>query len=99
MSLVYPIRYIPKIASAANMPSHIQNKAILIVKEAKLRKAHVARDPVGFAAASLYLVCVQEGHNVTQKCLACAADVSKLTIRKRYSSLGDSLHPITSASE
>ncbi len=99
MPLADPIRYIPKIASAAEIPSHIQSKAILTVNEAKLRKAHVAMDPMGFAAAALYLACVQEGHNVTQKCLACAADVSEVTIRNRYRNLEDSLHPITSASE
>ena len=99
MPLVDPIRYMPKIASAADIPPPIQSRAILTVKEAKRRKVHVGMDPMGFAAAGLYLVCIREGHHVTLKSLAHAAGVSELTIRHRRRNLKHSLRPVATASE
>lgn len=99
MPLVDPIRYMPKIASAADIPPLIQSRAILTVKEAKRRKVHVGMDPMGFAATSLHLTCIREGHRTTLKSLAHAAGVSELTIRHRRRSLEHSVRPTTSASE
>ncbi|MFH0848455.1 MAG: transcription initiation factor IIB [archaeon] len=91
MPIADPIRSIPKIAASANIPPNIQSRAIEIVNEAKLGKVHVGKDPMGFAAAALYLACLDGGHNATQRSLAEAANVTEVTVRNRYKGLKEKL--------
>ena len=51
------------------------------------RKESAGKDPMGLAAAALYLSCVKNGMPVTQREIAEAADVTEVTIRNRYKSL------------
>ncbi|HWY34432.1 MAG TPA: transcription initiation factor IIB, partial [Nitrosopumilaceae archaeon] len=46
---------------------------------------------MGLAAAALYLSCVMNGENKTQKDVAQAAGVTEVTIRNRYKGLKESL--------
>ena len=46
-----------------------------------------AEDPMGFAAAALYVACVMENDNKTQKDVAEAASVTEVTIRNRSKGL------------
>lgn len=46
---------------------------------------------MGLAAAALYVACVQEGENKTQKDIAEAANVTEVTIRNRYKGLKSAL--------
>jgi transcription initiation factor TFIIB len=50
------------------------------------RKAHPRRELL-VAAAALYIACVMNGENRTQKVLTEAADVTDVTIRNRYTEL------------
>jgi transcription initiation factor TFIIB len=47
---------------------------------------------MGLAAAALYIACVLEGENKTQKDVADAAAVTEVTIRNRYKGLKAALH-------
>ncbi len=97
MPIADPIRSIPKIAAAANIPTSIQNRAIEIVNEAKRQKVHVGKDPMGFAAAALYLACDGQSFNATQRSLAEAANVTEVTVRNRYKGLREKLKYATAA--
>ena len=46
--------------------------------------------PMGLAAAALYLACVKNGEDKTQRDIAEAANVTEVTIRNRYKGLKDS---------
>ena len=46
---------------------------------------------MGMAAAALYLACMMNGENRTQKMLAEASGVTEVTIRNRYMDLKKSL--------
>ena len=45
---------------------------------------------MGLAAAALYLACVKNGEDKTQRDIAEAANVTEVTIRNRYKGLKDS---------
>jgi len=49
--------------------------------------------PGGFLARALYLACVMNGENRTQKVLAEASGVTEVTIRNRYKELKRVLDP------
>ena len=46
---------------------------------------------MGLAAAALYLSCVKNGEDKTQKDIAVAAGVTEVTIRNRYKGLREAL--------
>ena len=54
---------------------------------AEILKITVGKAPMGMAAAALYLACVMNGENRTQKDIAHASGVTEVTIRNRYKEL------------
>jgi len=75
---------ISKVASKADIGEETQRKAVELLGEADRLKITVGKDPMGLAAASLYLACIMMGDSCTQKVLAEAAGVTEVTIRNRY---------------
>jgi transcription initiation factor TFIIB len=75
---------VPKIASKANIPQNIQQRAVDLLKTAEEEKITAGKDPNGLAAAALYIACIQEDQKFTQKDIAYAAGVTEVTIRNRY---------------
>ena len=45
------------------------------------------KDPMGLAAGALYLACIENGENVTQRAISQSANVTEVTIRNRYQGL------------
>jgi len=82
---------VPKIASAVELSENTQRKAIEILEKAERLKMTGGKDPMGMAAAALYLACVMNGERRTQKNIAHAAGVTEVTIRNRYKDLKISL--------
>jgi len=80
-------RRVPKIASKVEVGEETLRKAIEILGDADRLKITVGKDPMGLAAAALYLACTMNGENRTQKDIACAAEVTEVTIRNRYKEL------------
>ena len=91
MPIPEPKSYVSKIATRAEVPEETQLKAIQILDEAEKRGAVVGKDPVGLAAAALYIACVLTGEKKTQKDIAEAAGVTEVTVRNRYKSLKEQL--------
>jgi len=94
MPIPDPKNYVPKIAAKAGIPEQTQMKAIQILDETERRGAVVGKDPIGIAAAALYIACVLTGVKKTQKDVAEAAGVTEVTVRNRYKGLKEVLKDI-----
>ena len=91
MPVVNPIRCISRISSKAGLSEKTKRRALLILKKAEAARNTAGKDPMGLAAAALYVACVLEGESKTQKDVAEAAGVTEVTIRNRYKGLKASL--------
>lgn len=81
-----PVLYIGKIASNVNPPisQPVQRFAQKIIDT---YDGIAGKDPIGLAAAALYIACVIKGIHITQKKIAVASDVTEVTIRNRFKDL------------
>lgn len=86
-----PVRCVSKIASKVRIPIKTQRTAIKILGEAKKRGVVSGKDPMGLAAAALYVACVLDDVKKTQKEIAEVANVTEVTVRNRYKGLKESL--------
>ncbi|HSD04136.1 MAG TPA: TFIIB-type zinc ribbon-containing protein [Nitrosopumilaceae archaeon] len=91
MPVVDPIKCMSRIASKAELSEKVKRRALKILTDASKMEITAGKDPMGLAAAALYLSCVMSGENVTQKVIAMAAGVTEVTIRNRYKGLKESL--------
>lgn len=87
MPIADPIRCIPKIASKGHITEKTQQIAIEVLRNAGKVGAIAGKDPMGLAAASLYIACVMAGQKKTQKELADISGVTEVTVRNRYKGL------------
>ena len=92
MPVVDPIKCIARIASKAGLSEKTKREATKILKTAEEIKISAGKDPMGLAAAALYMACVINGENKTQRDVAEAAGVTEVTIRNRYKGLKISLN-------
>ncbi len=83
---------VPKIASKVDVGETTQQRAVEILREAERLKTTAGKDPMGLAAAALYIACVMNDEKRTQKMIADAAGVTEVTIRNRYKGLKEDLH-------
>ncbi|MGA1975773.1 MAG: transcription initiation factor IIB [Conexivisphaerales archaeon] len=91
MPVTDPVKCVSRIASKAGLTERTQRRAVGILKMAIESKTSAGKDPMGLAAAALYVACVLEGENKTQKDIAEAAAVTEVTIRNRYKGLKTAL--------
>jgi transcription initiation factor TFIIB len=91
MPVVDPIKCVSRITSKAKLSEKTKRRALEILKKAEELKTSAGKDPMGLAAAALYVACVLEGENKTQKDIAEAAGVTEVTIRNRYKGLKSAL--------
>ncbi len=87
MPIADPLTYISKIAEKTGISGKTQGLAIKILREAKRNRAASGKDPMGLAAAALYIACLQNDEKKTQKDIAEAGGVTEVTVRNRYKSL------------
>lgn len=83
--------HIPKIASKLKISREIELVANGILRRAREYKITAGKDPIGMAAAALYIACEGSNEKRTQGQLAKAAGVTEVTIRNRYKELGKKL--------
>ncbi len=86
-----PVKSISKIATKVGISMQTQRRAIKIIQEAKSKGVVAGKDPMGLAAAALYVACVLEQERKTQKEIAEVANVTEVTVRNRYKGLKDAL--------
>jgi len=89
--VVDPIQCVARIASKLGITEKTKRYAAKILKVAQEHKESAGKDPMGIAAAALYLSCVKNGENMTQRDIAEASNVTEVTIRNRYKGLRLSL--------
>jgi transcription initiation factor TFIIB len=87
MPVVNSVQCISRIASKIGISEKTRRSACLVLKEAQESHESAGKDPMGLAAAALYLSCVKNGESLTQRDIAEAANVTEVTIRNRYKSL------------
>jgi transcription initiation factor TFIIB len=92
MPVLDPIRCMSRIASQAGLGEKVKRKALAILQEAGSMELTAGKDPMGLAAAALYLSCTINRDVTTQKIIALAAGVTEVTIRNRYKHLKESLN-------
>ncbi|MGA2768792.1 MAG: transcription initiation factor IIB [Candidatus Bathyarchaeia archaeon] len=87
MPIADPLTYVSKIAERTGISGRTQGVAIQILREARNKRAAAGKDPMGLAAAALYIACLQNNEKKTQKDIAEAAGVTEVTVRNRYKTL------------
>ncbi|MGO8805387.1 MAG: transcription initiation factor IIB [Candidatus Bathyarchaeia archaeon] len=84
MPVADPLTYVSKIAEKNGISGKTQGAAITILADAKRKRFSAGKDPMGMAAAALYIACLQSNEKITQKDMADAAGVTEVTVRNRY---------------
>ena len=92
MPISNPLTFISKIAEKNNVSGKTQGTAIAILRDARQKRFSAGKDPMGMAAAALYIACLQNNEKVTQKDIAEAAGVTEVTVRNRYKLLRKQLN-------
>ncbi len=87
MPIADPLTYVSKIAEKNGVSGKTQGTAIQILREARQKRFAAGKDPMGMAAAALYIACLQNSEKITQKDIAEAAGVTEVTVRNRYKAL------------
>jgi transcription initiation factor TFIIB len=87
MSIPDPLTWVSKIAERTGISGQAQGIATRILREARDKRAVAGKDPMGLAAAALYIACLQNNEKKTQKDIAEAAGVTEVTVRNRYKTL------------
>jgi transcription initiation factor TFIIB len=91
MPVVDPTKCVSRIASRAGLTEKTKRRALQILVKAEEARISAGKDPMGLAAAALYVSCTLEGEAKTQRDVAEAAGVTEVTIRNRYKGLRTSL--------
>ncbi len=92
MPIADPLTYVSKIAEKTGISGKTQGAAIQILREARRKRVVAGKDPMGLAAATLYIACIQHNEKKTQKNIAEAAGVTEVTVRNRYKALWKQLN-------
>jgi len=87
MPVIDPIQCISRISSKIGLSEKVKRDASEILRITREQKESAGKDPMGLAAAALYMACVKNGDSVTQRDIAEAANVTEVTIRNRYKGL------------
>ncbi len=87
MPVVNPIQCIARIASKLGISEKTKRYAAKVLQVAQEHEESAGKDPMGLAAAALYLSCVKNNEDMTQRDIAEASNVTEVTIRNRYKGL------------
>ncbi len=87
MPVVDPVKGVSRIASIAKLTEKSKRKAVIILEMAKRLGIAAGKDPMGIAAAALYLACISTGEVKSQKEISIASGVTEVTIRNRCAGL------------
>lgn len=83
MPVVDPVKGVARIASEAHLTEPTKRRAIAILDLAKENGLVAGKDPMGIAAAALYIACIEMGDEKSQKEISNASGVTEVTIRNR----------------
>ncbi len=89
-----PMKFVPSIACKLRLRRDTEQKAINILRMAKIKQGLVGKDPRGLAAAALYMACLENDDKRIQKEVARAAGTTEVTLRNRLRGLEISITPV-----
>jgi len=92
MPVTDSVQCVARIASKIGIAEKTKRFAIKVLKSAQEKEVSAGKDPMGLAAAALYLSCVKNGEDKTQRDIAESANVTEVTIRNRYKGLKELLN-------
>ena len=92
MPISDPLTYVSKIAEKTGISGKTQGAAIAILREARQKRFSAGKDPMGLAAAALYIACLRNAEKKTQRDISEASGVTEVTVRNRYKNLIKQLH-------
>ena len=87
--IVDPAQCVAKIANKIRISEKTKRYAIKIIRKSQQEGTAAGKDPMGLAAAALYLGCVKTGEFHSQEQLAIAANITVVTVRNRCKGLKD----------
>lgn len=87
MPVIDSVQCISRISSVLEVNERTKRRAVDILKLTQKHETSAGKDPMGLAAAALYLACAVNGEEKTQKEIASAANVTEVTIRNRVKGL------------
>ncbi len=90
--IIDPMKCIVKVANKANLTENTKRLALDIMRQAIKKEISAGKDPMGLAAAILYISCLKTGENTTQTDVARASGKTEVTIRNRFTELKGKLH-------
>ena len=82
---------VSRITTMLNVPEKITRIAVKYLTTAKKLGDTAGKDPMGMAAATIYMACIENGLSITQRQIADVANVTEVTIRNRLNRLRDIL--------
>lgn len=85
--LVDPLKCIVKIANLAGISERTKRIALKTMNELVEREISAGKLPMGLAAAVVYMSCLANGEDKTQRDIADIAGVTEVTIRNRFKDL------------
>ena len=86
-----PAEYVAMLASRARASAVVQASALYILSRAEKAGTAAGSNPIGLAAAALYIAAATEGERLTQRNAAEAAGVGEVTLREEYKRLRKAL--------
>ncbi len=98
MPVVDATECIERISDNAGLTKAVRKEAAMLLKKSKTGGISAGKDPMGLAAAALYLACTRLREHETQKNIARAAYVTEVTIRNRYKGLKHEIDRLEEAS-
>lgn len=96
---VKPEIYVPRVCSELKLPQSVATMAMRILMAAREVGVIWGKEPLGVAAAAIYLACQEQGIQRTQRELARAALVTEVTVRNRYRSFLEKVWPLLEKEE
>ena len=87
MPVTDSVQCVARIASRIGIQEKTKRYATKVLQAAQKNEVSAGKDPMGLAAAALYLACVKNGEDKTQRDIAESANVTEVTIRNRYKGL------------
>lgn len=85
--LTSPVDFISRFGTELNISGIAQRDAIKILENANKHAITIGKDPVGLAAAAIYISSNAMGERHTQEEIAAMAHVTEVTLRNRYKEL------------
>jgi len=87
MPVVDSVQNVARIASKIGLSEKTKRYAIEILRKAEENKISAGKNPMSLAATALYISCVKNGENHSQRDFAEAANITEVTIRNRSKGL------------